>query len=309
MAQSLRRNRNNQEEVPVNNCEHIEDLFSDRFDGELSARDQESFDKHLVTCTSCNANWLEFQGAISMLGTSGGRETSPELAAATLAAVDAASVPARHASQAKPLVLAAFLGAAAALLIAWVVVGLNSDTALNITVDSDVVALQPGESRSQGGLLISRSNSGQLTVRAEEIEPKIVNVRVEVPVDRIVKVPVEVIVEVPVVVARGPWLTIDTSPLALAIREAGKQLGSSMKALVATHRAAPQALPKSPMQPMRSPLAKASRPARETGVPNGALRVKRVDDRILLETSGTIEELVPTLLAQLNTPDVELRSM
>jgi hypothetical protein len=338
MAQGLRRNRNNQEEVPVTNCEHIncehiEDLFSDRFDGELDARDQETFEKHLATCTSCNANWLAFQEAVSMLGQSGGRETSPELAAATLAAVDAASMPSRNASQTKPLLLAAFLGAAAALLIAWLVVGMSSgsmsfdsmrsDRALNITVDSGVVALQPGESRSQNGLMLSRSDSGQLTVRAEEVEAKVVEVRVEVPVDRIVEVPVEVpvevrvpvevpvevIVKVPVEVRRGPLFTFDTSPLASALREASKQLGASMEALAAARHADSKALQQSPIKPMRSPLANRQRPPREPRVPGSTLRVNRTDGRIQLETSGTIEELVPTLLAQLETPDTELCSM
>jgi hypothetical protein len=319
MAQGLRRNRNNQEEVPVTNCEHIEDQFSDRFDGELSARDQESFNKHVADCTSCNANWLDYQEALSILATSGGRETSAELAAATIAAVDAASMPERHASQTKPLVLAALIGAAAALLIAWLAVGLTSTDALNITVDADVVALQPGESHSHGGVTLSRSNSGQLMVRAEDVEPKTVEVRVEVPVDRIVEVPVEVkvpvevpvevIVKVPVEVQRGPWLTIDTSPLALAVREAGKQLGDSMVALAATRRAVLQAPPKSPIQPIRSPLAKTSRPRSNSYLAGSALRVRRIDDRIVLETSGTLDEVVPSLLAQLETPDTELCSM
>ncbi len=312
----------------MSNCEHIEDLFSDRFDGELTVRDQDTFDQHLAACASCNRNWLDYQEAVAMLGTSGGKETSPELHAATLAAVDAAMIPTRQGSRKKPLLLAAFLGAAAALLLAWLVVGVFRNNALNITIDSEVVALQPGESRSQNGLLLSRSNSGQLTVRAEAAEPEVVEVpvevRVEIPVERIVKVPVEVRVEVPVErivevivkepvyieVDRGPWFTIDTSSLATALRDAGTRLGSGMEALAATRRAAPKNIQRSPRIPMRSPVAKTARPPRQPSyAPGSALRVQRTDGRIQLQTSGPIEELVPTLLAQLETPDTELCSM
>lgn len=313
----------------MNNCEHIEDLFSDRFDGALNARDQETFDKHLATCANCNGNWIEFQAAVGMLRTSGAGETSPELRAATLAAVATALAPARNPSRTKPLLLAAFLGAAAALLLAWLVVGIDangtdSNRAPSITVDAEVVALQPGESRTQSGLRLSRSNSGQWTVRAETIEPKIVEVRVEVPVERIVEVPVEtpvevpveVIVEVPVFVEvdRVPWFTVDTTQLAAALRDAGKQLGSGMEALATAHRSSPGPAVGAPRNTVRSPVAQITRPPRQTQAPEArasgaALRVQRTGGRIQLETSGTIEDLVPTLLAQLETPDVELCSL
>ena len=61
---------------------------------------------------------------------------------------------------------------------------------------------------------------------------------------------------------------------------------------------------------MRSPVAKVARPPRQPSyAPGSALRVQRTDGRIQLQTSGPIEELVPTLLAQLETPDAELCSM
>ena len=310
----------------MNTCEHIEGLFSDRFDGELTAPEQATFDDHLASCPTCKASWLDYQATVGLLRASGHRKTSPELHAATLAAVAAAERLPLPTRRSLPLLVSALAGAAAALLFAWLLFGNSDSGALDVTVDgAQVVALQPGESKTSGSVTLWRSQSGQLSLRTAVVEPKYiertvevpVEVRVEVPVERIVEVPVETIVEVqvpapappPVEVLRGPLFTVDTAPLANALHAVSEQFAASLLELRTANRSAPPKLPTT--QPARTPelaaTGLASNAASQDEPP--ALRVSRIDGRMQIQTSGTLEELVPTLLAQLNTPDAEVHAM
>ena len=267
-------------------CEHFEDQFSERFDGDLAAAEQQAFDSHVKSCASCQSNWRDYQAAVGMLRVSGHATTSEELVAATMLGVDAATLPVKQPTRTLPLLFAAFIGAAAALLLAWLLL----DSTANKQPDATVVE------------------------RIVEVPvDRIVEVRVEVPVDRIVKVPVEVIVQVPVIVERGRLFAIDTSSLAMALGNASRELRTGMLALANASRAfsRPTAAPRPLQQPT---VAHAERGSAQSEAANArpaasALRVNRTDDMLQLQTSGTIEELVPTLLAQLTTPDAELCSM
>lgn len=303
------------------NCEHLEDLFSARFDGDLANHERDAFDAHMANCQTCNGAWAEFQSAVGTLRNVARSETTPELHAATLAAVAGAgpAVKPRPRRRTLQLLLAAFGGAAAAMLLAWLLFGFGGKQTLAIALDNTIVALQRGETHTAAGLVVSRSASGELSVRALPVAPVIIDRVVEVPVEVTVEVPVDRIVEVPVEVevTRVPLFTIDTSTWVAALGKAAKELGAGMHAMAAANRAAAAARQTDPSQsgsrpPTIEPRIAPSLAAAtdDASASNGAsLRVRKVDGRMTLETSGTLEELVPALLAQLTTPDVELQSL
>jgi anti-sigma factor RsiW len=321
----------------MSNCEHIEELFSQHFDGDLAPSEQAGFDAHVADCANCRASWHDYQSAVSALRASGHRETSNDLKVATLAAVEAAARQVQPAPRWLPLLIAAGIGAAAALLVVWLLPvspkdEARADKSLQVAIDSGAasdshsMALLPGETRSVGDVTLTRSATGNLTVRTQPskptVEERIVRVPVDRPVDRIVEVrvevPVERIVEVPVEVRRGPLWTIDTSALATALRVASAELSAGMLALLHAPRPSQSAQsgPKGRLQarePVRSPVA--SVPTASDGgidlddTTGASLRVQRSNGVTHLETSGPLEELVPTLLAQLESDDTELCSM
>jgi len=304
------------------NCKHIDDLCSARFDGDLQDHEREAFDAHVANCASCRENWASFQSAVGMLRNVTPRETSKELHAATLAAVDGAvtATAPRNEYRTRPLLLATLAGAAAASLFMWLVFGFggqpaNDQQASAIFMNQEIVSLQRGESHESGGIAISRSATGELSIQALPITPQVVERIVKVPVEHRVEVPVEVRVEVPVEVPveviRGPLWSVDTAPLAAALRTASHGIGAGMQALARTRRDNTSVV----RPPRQAPqLAQTSpKPANPTLAPapnNGAaLRVLRNDGRLTLETSGSMDELVPALLAQLTTPDLELQTL
>lgn len=307
------------------NCNHIDDLCSARFDGDLKDDERVAFDTHVAACASCRENWASFQSAVGMLRNVTPRETSKELHAATLAAVDGASAAGERPNEhrARPLLLATFGGAAAAMLVMWFVFGLetvarNDQQTTAIVMNQEIVSLQRGETHTSGGIEVTRSETGELSVQALPVAPEVVERIVKVPVERRVEVPVEVRVEVPVEVPvevrvevpvevfRGPLVSIDTAPLAAALRSAGQGIGAGIQALANTNR-----VNRSEQRPpRRAPsLAQADPEPTPTANNRAALRVLRTDGRLTLETSGSIDELVPALLAQLTTPDAELQTL
>ena len=309
------------------NCERIEELISARFDDDLPVEDRAAFDAHVAGCAMCAANWADYRAAVGVLRGSGAAATSPELHAATLAAVAQAGLTTGSRRRPWPLLLASIAGAAAALFFVWLVVGFGRGTdtgrdaerSIDVVVASDLVALRPGETRAVGGVVVSRSAAGLLSVRAEPVTPtiveKIVEKIVEVPVERVVEkvvqVPVDRVVEVRV--ERGPLFAIDVTALAAALRDAGKVVGSGMLALAAAQgsSSSTQTTPTG-AGAASLPTARlaAAPPAAPLPAPRGAsLQVWRRDGRMTFEASGTLEELVPTLLCQLSTADTELQAL
>jgi hypothetical protein len=299
------------------NCERIEELFSSHFDGQLAADERTTFDTHLAGCVRCAAGWSEYRAAVEALRRCGTATTSPELQAATLAAVAQAALAGERRWRPLPLVLATLAGAAAALWFAWLLLGFGRgadpggavERSLEVVVADARVVLPPGATRSVGGVVLSRSAAGLLSVRAESTAPtiveriveRIVEKVVEVPVERVVEVPVERVVEVPV--PRGPAFTIDLGPLAAALRNFSADLTSGLLAVAAAQRAANPPT----VAPHAAVVAAAPVPP---SLPRGAsLQVWRQDGHLTLEAAGTLTELVPALLCQLSTADAELQGL
>jgi hypothetical protein len=297
----------------VMNCDQLEILFSERFDDALSATDRTAFESHLLDCSGCQAKWQEYREAVEILQTSGTTTTSSELLATTLAVVDA-DAKRTSAGLAKRrllgLLIASAAGAAAALFLGWLLLDANRNDLIEITLGSKQLRVQRGDHILESGVVIARSEDGKLLVHAEPASPKIVEriveVPVEVPVEVRVEVPVDRIVEIPVetIVRRGPLFTIETGGLAAALADASKQLSKGMQAIASARKSAPSR----PELPIAIPPAQLAQTNIDmTAFASSAtIRIERSDGRLRLETSGTIDEIVPALLDRLDTDDFDV---
>lgn len=280
------------------NCHDIEERFADRYDGELGSDELERFESHLQRCENCRADWESYCGAIEALQGRGTAETSPELRAELLAAVDLAGRD--EDSRRRPIVPLLFgiaVGAAAAVLLLVFVPGLRPVETVPEVIERTV----------------------EVPVEVVRIE------RVEVPVEVVrterVEVPVEIVrterVEVPVevVVPRGPLVAIDPIPILAAVDRLaarlaegvvgfGREVGNGLARSGAANRALETQRPASRR---RVPL-RLSSPAAGIASAQGEVRIRELGGRVRIETSGALSEYVPVLIGQLDTASPAVRT-
>jgi hypothetical protein len=296
------------------NCNSIESLFSDLFDGQLAPARRAKVESHLQTCAACRENYAAFERTTSALRDSAAPQTEPSLAADILAAVDqAASAEASRSEtdfrRAMTLVqgdtaqqgrrrraaslAAAMLGSAAAA----------------------VVTLQLAF-----GTLSSRTvevvRSERVEVPVEVVREVVREVKVEVPVEviRTVKVPVEVIreVKVPVEVIRevevprGPLFEVNGQRLAAALNQFGEDLVSASQTVAETIAANPsQRIAAQGRRPEQSRIAAQTPPITLFDEYNASATfdVRKQAGRIQSRSSGTLTDLIPLLLTGLDSGD------
>lgn len=297
------------------NCEGLGDLYSARFDGELSAADRRAFDAHLDGCAGCRKDYAAFRYAVEDLRSLEVAPTPAADVAAVMAAVDAEAHSrvrsgergergdrrARSASgPSRSRMLVAALGGAAAMGLltlafgAWRPVETSN---LQLTDGSGAPDLKP--------------RTVEVWVPRDRIVEVPVVQRVEVPVveERVVRVAVPVVeervVEVPVPVIEERVVQVE-NPLQLELERAAA-FGQVALGALAVARArldereaeAPHApRPDSGPEPSRDEVRVASAERRDAPV-----RLRREDGFLSLTTRGSTDEIVPALIAMLQDPD------
>ena len=288
------------------NCKSILNMFSARLDGELSATDQLSFEQHTEQCAACAEQWQGFQNSIGALQGMGVRGVSDHyvdtlvagvLGSATGSLVSAGATGGRRFSLVSHG-LSLLLGAAAAVLIFWL-----------------------GDFRENATRL--PTNGSTQVAEALPPEPQIEYVERVEYVDRIEYV--EKIVEHVEYVTRPA-----AGPRTLRHPLLEQALTFSGTAFVAMHDAI-VALPESEALPVEILAAQdqesqdeqslaaaetttARNPRRRsTALPilefEEAVVIRREGARLTLETFGTLDEVVPALIAQINNEDPQISSL
>lgn len=299
-------------------CERARELLSELMDGGApQAR------AHVETCAACARELELARGARAALRRAGPTPTTPELSRAVLAAVDAAAredarAPAEAHRRAAALAAAAFarrsrlrlagshaaaLLAGAALVLAW-------------------LALRAAPQEPAPGPV-----ARNVRPPAPQVVERTVPVPVYWPLTRVVVREREVVREVerPVVrervVRRGPLVALDVRPLAEGLAEGLARAGSELARAERERAAAPprevvaaRTAPAEPEEPDRAtrrvpPSAAAVEPPERPGRPGAnavSVSLRRVGDRVVLETRGAVAELVPVLIARLEEDDGEV---
>ncbi|MEM7201281.1 MAG: zf-HC2 domain-containing protein [Planctomycetota bacterium] len=292
-------------------CPSSEQAFAARFDETLTPAEAARFDQHLDGCASCHASYADYRTAIGALRSTPPRRTSPELKRNILAGVAAAAAAGqtpRHLVWGRVLARAASL-AAAALLGAVL-------TAAWFWPTRSEPAIEPA--------------APQVVERIVEVERPVevtrwVEVERLVPMERVVERVVERTVPIERVVRRGPWLSWDAAPVARALRGLTKGLEAAAGAYRDVHLAVRADLaaaearearrPGPAAEPMGAPTAPPTAPPARLGqwrdpVARASVQIRKTKDgTIRLQLRGTLDEVVPMLLAELGHADPEVAAL
>ncbi len=319
------------------NCSQARDLFAERMDGDLDSASLDRLDRHVASCSACQAEWRVFERSIEDLRAIPHRATSTELQALLLAAVDQAE---SESSGGAPLPLAVPAPASAHTPPA---AGRSRQVATHL------IALAAGAIATAAGLLLFPAAAPQVPAGAgaEEVasapEVKIryvdrevpVEVPIEVPVEVRIEVPVEVPVErlveveVPVEVLRIEYRDRERKPDPVASARALASFAQNMRfvaqtqgelhgllsspALLADASGAslPTSEPSVDSIAPQEPPARRARPVarfadRSHPLSEASIRVDRGPGRISISAQGPLSKVVPLLLTKLSDPDPSL---
>jgi hypothetical protein len=298
------------------NCSELQDLFSELFEDRLDAAGRARARAHLERCAGCRADFESFRAATAALRAMAAEPTPRAHVAAVLAAVEqesrtvAAPAPwrrwATHLAAAAAGALFAFLGLrhagatpeqptpAEPLLQLQLAAGsgrLEGDGGTRELAPDQLVALRAGDvlrAERIESLELSLDGDGRLRLALPAFvapPPQVV----ERTVERIVERPVEVIREVPV---DGPGSQAIARELAHGF--------AALRDALARPRGAPRAQAPAPAPEL--PAVAAAEPAPDLP----AVRVRREGERLSLDTRGPLTEIVPTLIALLESDDPEV---
>lgn len=304
------------------NCSELQDLFSELLEDRLDAATRARARAHLERCERCRADFESFRAATAALRASAAEPTPSAYVAAVLAAVEqesrtaAAPVPwrrwATHLAAAAAGALFAFLwlrhasaapaqptggevaqpAPAEPMLQLQLAAGsgrLESDGGTRELGPDQLVALRAGDvlrAERIEALELALDEHGRLRLALPAFvapPPQVV----ERTVERIVERPVEVIREVPV---DGP------GSQAIA-RELAHGFATLRDALTR-----PRGAPRAEAPALEIPAVAAAEPAPDLP----AVRVRREGERLSLDTRGPLTEVVPTLIALLESDDPEV---
>lgn len=268
------------------NCDDLLPLFSDRLDGALDEQARARFDAHVSECADCTREWREFQqatGALQSLGVPPleAGYVDAVVGAALSATPAAASITPRSWRRVASHAAALLLGAA--LFGAFAREGAPAEPEVREVVRTEIrEVLVPGPTPEPELVIEWRERTA---VEIEYVDREVVR---EVEVER----PVEVFVR-----DRSFEGTLATIGEGLA---AWGSAVSSFERELTPIETQPEdevwvrQLTRSDPPPQR-PLAEPTRDA--------TLVVRRDEGRVSLRTRGTLEEIVPALIARLEDED------
>ncbi len=277
-------------------CHLAEDLFSSRHEGTLGQQDAELLEAHIAACANCRAAWAAFETALGRLHSLKISATPKAYAEQVSAAVFAASsAPVFAARTSRGIWIRRVLTHAAALLLGWGVVTITGQAR---GADEDATSL----------------------AQLDPPTPTVIEVPVYIPTERRVEVPVEVRIEVPVEVIREVTKEVIVErveyvdrPVASPLQvnfDRGQALAVNLTgALHETLHLARLAQERAAQDTLATQVARAPRTESDplTQVRSAApMVVLRDHDSLRIQTRGEAEDVVPALIAALDSPDLEL---
>ncbi len=313
-------------------CQKAESLFSDLTEGVLPAARAEQVREHLESCSSCERAFDDFERSLSALQGLGSVETSREVRSLILGAVDAAAREEsgeldeafRRAALRAPVggwarerrtrvlshAVALLAGAAAVYLLLRILppsIGANS-------ASTERLADQSSHSTHPEPIVpvIEPAINTPPTVADATPAPEVVIREVIRTVEKRVEVPV--MVEVERIVRRGPLIELDTAALASVFTALVEGLNDANR-LREEELLASANVGTVDLEPARvensATLARVEEDRIESEnyadrYQNAAVAVRRENDSVSLATRGTLDELVPVLVAWLEDEDAEV---
>lgn len=282
------------------NCESISNMFSARLDGELSATDQLAFEQHTEQCAACAERWQGFQVSIGALQGMGVRGVSDHYVDTLVAGVLGSATGSLASTGAAggrrfSLVshgLSLLLGAAAAVLIFWLGDLRESATQLPANASTQVAEALPPEPQIE---YVDRIEY------VEKIVEHIEYVTRPAASPRALRHP---ILEQALTFSGTAFVAMcdaiaalpegETSPLEILAAQDHESQDEHTLAAAETTTA-------------RNPRR------RSTALPifeyEEAVVIRREGARLTLETFGTLDEVVPALIAQINNEDPQISSL
>ncbi|MFT7669987.1 MAG: hypothetical protein ACI8X5_002694 [Planctomycetota bacterium] len=270
------------------NCNETHSLFSARIDSELEIEVLAGLELHIASCLSCSSEWLEFEQSVQLLQASGVRQVSEEYVDLIVAAATATEPQPVGFRLVLSHTAAALLGAALVLLLFWIA----------------------GENNREAELLQAEEPGQKVAIQSPATESAPVPEPIQVEI-------VERIVE------RVEYITIEKpaprdaseGQLAQALRFTGTAFLEMSQAIdrfeirVITpfdeRPIVPEILAAAPDEPSsleREPERIAKAPQIEPHE-SATIAVRQDGASLSLVTRGSLDEVVPALIAQLDDPN------